>query len=78
MFVLICVLKIFSCDIGVINISIHDFVVILLYRIILLFMIWYSCDNVFNKKNINTIDVLTFIQIRTDKNKDKMGAYKKE
>ena len=78
MFVLICVLKFFSCDIGVINISIHDFVVILLCGIILLFMIWYSCDNVFNKKNINTFDVLTFIQICTDKNKDKMGAYKKE
>ena len=31
-------------------------------------MIWlkhYSCHNVFNKKNINTFDVLTFIQLRT-------------
>ena len=25
----------------------------------------YSCDNVFNKKNINTFDVLTFMQMRT-------------
>ena len=25
----------------------------------------YSCHNVFNKKNINTFDVLTFIQLRT-------------
>ena len=31
-------------------------------------MIWlnnYLCHNVFNKKNINTFDVLTFIQMRT-------------
>ena len=28
-----------------------------------------SCDNVFNEKNINTFDVLTFIQMRTDENK---------
>ena len=26
----------------------------------------YSRHNVFNKKNVNTFDVLTFIQIRTD------------
>ena len=52
------------------NISIHDFVVILLFGIILLlFMIWYSCHNVFNKKNINTFDVLAFIQVCTNKNK---------
>ena len=25
----------------------------------------YLCHNVFNKKNINTFDVLTFIQMRT-------------
>ena len=25
----------------------------------------YSYDNVFNKKNINTFDVLTFMQMRT-------------
>ena len=43
------------------NITIHDLV---------------SCHNVFNKKNINTYNVLTFIQVRTDKNKDKIGAYK--
>ena len=49
------------------NISIHDFVVILLCEIILLFMIWYSCHNVFNKKKYNTFYVLTFIQVRTDK-----------
>ena len=30
------------------------------------------------KKNINTFDVLTFIQVCTAKNKDKMGAYKQE
>ena len=78
MFVVICVLNIFSCDIGMINIIIHDFVVILLCGIILLFMVWYSCHNVFNKKNISTFDVLTFIQVCMDKNKDKMGAYKKE
>ena len=41
-------------------------------------MIWYLCHNVFNKKSINTFDVLTFIQVRTDKNKDKMSAYKQE
>ena len=29
----------------------------------------YSCHNVFNKKNTNTFDVLTFIQMRTDENK---------
>ena len=29
----------------------------------------YSCRNVFNKKNTNTFDVLTFIQMRTDENK---------
>ena len=38
----------------VINITIHDLVKN------------YSCRNVFNKKNINTFDVLTFIQMRTD------------
>ena len=78
MFVVICVLKDFSCDIVMTNISIHDFVVILLCEIILQFLIWYSCHNVFNKKNINTFDVLIFIQVRTDKNKKKikMGAYK--
>ena len=52
------------------NISIHDFVVLLLYGIILLFMIWYSSQNVFNKKKIIIMfDVLTFIQVRKDKNK---------
>ena len=33
----------------------------------------YLCHNVFNKKNINTFDVLTFIQMRavlTDKKYD--------
>ena len=39
-------------------------------------MIWYLCHNVFSQKNINTFDILTFIQVGTDKNKDKMGAYK--
>ena len=37
-------------------------------------MIWlknYSCHNVFNQKDIITFDVLTFIQVRTDKNKNK-------
>ena len=29
----------------------------------------YLCHNVFNKKNINTFDVLTFIQVHTDENK---------
>ena len=33
----------------------------------------YLCHNVFNKKNISTFDVLTLIQLRTDKNKDKYG-----
>ena len=52
------------------NISIHDFVVLLLCGIILLFMIWYSSQNVFNKKKIIIMfDVLTFIQVRKDKNK---------
>ena len=39
-------------------------------------MIWlknYSCHNVFNQKDIITFDVLTFIQVRTDKNKNKKG-----
>ena len=31
----------------------------------------YSCHNVFNQKDINTFDNLTFIQVRTDKSKDK-------
>ena len=30
----------------------------------------------FQQKNSNTFDVLTFLQVRTNKNKDKMGAYK--
>ena len=46
----------------VINITIHD--------------IWYLCQNVFKKKIVNTFDVLTFIEVRTDENKDKMGAHK--
>ena len=29
----------------------------------------YLCHNIFNKKNINTFDVLTFIQVRMDENK---------
>ena len=29
----------------------------------------YLCHNVFNKKNINTFDVLAFIQVHTDENK---------
>ena len=29
----------------------------------------YSSHNVFNKKNTNTFDVLTFIQMRTNENK---------
>ena len=29
----------------------------------------YSCYNAFNRENINTFNVLTFIQVRTDKNK---------
>ena len=41
----------------VINISIHDSVKN------------YSCHNAFNEKNINTFDVVTFIQMRTDENK---------
>ena len=56
------------------NISIRDFVVILLCGIILLFMISYSCHNVFNKKNINTFDVLTYIEVRTDK----QSSYRQE
>ena len=65
------------------NTSIHDFVVMLLCGDILLFMIWNSCHNVFNRKNINTFGFLTFIQVRTDKKyvptekkKKKMDAYK--
>ena len=65
-------------------ISIYDFVVIFLCGL-LLSMIWYSCHNVFNKKKINTLDVLTFLQVPTDKRqvltdkkKIKMSAYKKE
>ena len=30
----------------------------------------------FQQKISNTFDVLTFLQVRTNKNKDKMGAYK--
>ena len=44
------------------NITIHD----------LVFM--SQCFQ--QQKNINTFDVLTFTQVCTDKNKDKMGAYK--
>ena len=63
-----CVLKLFRCDIVMANISINDLVVILLCGIILLFMIWYSCRYVFNnKKKKNAFDVLTFIQVRTNK-----------
>ena len=29
----------------------------------------YSCYNAFNQENIDTFSVLTFIQVRTDKNK---------
>ena len=29
----------------------------------------YSCCNAFNQENIDTFSVLTFIQVRTDKNK---------
>ena len=29
----------------------------------------YSCYNAFNRENINTFNVLTFIQVRTDNNK---------
>ena len=29
----------------------------------------YSCYNVFNQKDMSTFNVLTFIQVRTDKNK---------
>ena len=29
----------------------------------------YLCYNAFNQENINTFNVLTFIQVRTDKNK---------
>ena len=29
----------------------------------------YSCHSVSNKKNINTFDVITFIQMRTEENK---------
>ena len=29
----------------------------------------YSCYNVFNQKDMDTFNVLTFIQVRTDKNK---------
>ena len=29
----------------------------------------FLCHNVFNKKNINAFDVLTFIQVRTAENK---------
>ena len=29
----------------------------------------YSCYNVFNQKDINTFDVLTFIQVSMNKNK---------
>ena len=45
----------------VINITIHD----------LVFM-----SQCFQQQKINIFDVLTFIQVCTDKNKDKMGAYK--
>ena len=55
MFVVICVLKVFRCNIVMANISIHDFVVILLCGIILLFMIWHSCHNVFNNKKISIL-----------------------
>ena len=44
------------------NITIHD----------LVFMSKFSAK----KKQINNFYVLTFIQVSTDKNKDKMGAYK--
>ena len=45
-------------------------------------MIWlknYSCHNVFDKKNINTFDVLRFIQMHTvlaDKKYDLLKAAK--
>ena len=29
----------------------------------------YSCHNFFNQKDINTFDVLTFMQVHADKNK---------
>ena len=48
----------------VINITIHD----------LVFM--WQCFQ--QQQNINTFDVLTFMQVCTAKNKDKMGAYKQE
>ena len=34
----------------------------------------YLCHNVFNQKDINTFDILTFIHVRTDKSKDKNGC----
>ena len=64
MFVVICALKVLSCNIVV---SIHDFVVDIVMVIVFKIRLkLYSCHNVLTK--INTLDALTFIQVRTNEN----------
>ena len=58
MFDVICVLKVLSCNIVI---SILDFVIIYCYGDSI--HDWLKKLFVFNKKNINTFDVLTFIQV---------------
>ena len=59
MFVVVCVLKVFSRNIVVIN-SIHNMFMAINISVYDLFM---------SQKNINTLDVLTFKQVRTNENK---------
>ena len=70
MFIATCALKVSSRNIVVIN-SVHNIAMVRNISI----MIWFKLF--ISEKNSNTFNVLAFMQVRTDENRDKNGCIQK-